>query len=117
IPPNHTVNRKKESPPFSLTGIDVEVLRAITARIIPADMTPGATTLDILEAFEAPLARSSTLRDVYSASMRDLVAAARTQFGRPFTEATVEQQDQLLRAIETTPFFRSVRFSHIVALY
>ncbi len=102
-----------------LTEEEAQEFHAIAARIIPTDETPGATEAGVIYFIDNVLgdnreAEHETLR----LGMRDLQVAASQTFGISyFHELEPEQQDQLLREVEGTPFFGTMRFLTIAGMF
>ena len=84
-------------------------IAVIVSHIIPTDATPGAQEARIANDVEAEAEKSDKLRKIYGSGLRELDTQSRTQFGKSFVEITYEQQEQLLRGIAKSEFFRSVR--------
>jgi gluconate 2-dehydrogenase gamma chain len=94
-------------------------LAAIAARIIPTDETPGATEAGVIYFIDQILVTQRAellgpLREGLT-SLRDAVAGAYDT--SDFHRLEPAQQDQLLTAIETTPFFNSMRFLTIAGMF
>jgi hypothetical protein len=84
-------------------------IAVIVTHIIPTDATPGAQEAGIANSVEAEAEKSDKLWKMYGSGLRELDTLSRTQFGKSFLEITYEQQDQLLRDIANSEFFKSVR--------
>ena len=57
-------------------------------------------------------------RKMYAEGLQDLNRRAAEMFRAPaFSKLTVAQQDEVIRAIEKTPFFQAVRFDTIVGTF
>ena len=84
-------------------------IAVIVSHIIPTDATPGAQEAGIANSVEAEAEKSDKLRKIYGSGLQDLDTQSRTQFGKSFVEITYEQQEQLLRGIAKSEFFRSLR--------
>ena len=103
----------------ALTEEEAQEFHAIAARIIPTDDTPGATEAGVIYFIDNVLgddreAEHETLR----LGMRELQVAASQNFGISyFHELEPEQQDQLLREVEDTPFFGTMRFLTIAGMF
>lgn len=91
------------------TAADVE---SIAALIIPATDTPGAREAGVVHFIDHALATvDRDQREVYRAGLADLNAQvkARHPAAVSFSTLDVLSQTQLIRGIETTPFFDMVR--------
>lgn len=94
-------------------------LDAISARIVPTDDTPGAREAGSVRFMEVVLAdgREDQLT-ILQTGIVELNASASREFGvASFAALSETQQDALLTAIETTPFFSTVRFLTVASLF
>ena len=93
--------------------------RAIAARIIPTDETPGATEAGVIYFIDNVLAdEREAEHEILRQGMRELqVAGVRNFNASYFHELEPEQQDQLLREIEESPFFGTMRFLTIAGMF
>jgi gluconate 2-dehydrogenase gamma chain len=94
-------------------------LDAISARIVPTDDTPGAREAGSVRFMEVVLAdgREDQLT-ILQTGIVELNASASREFGvASFAALSETQQDVLLTAIETTPFFSTVRFLTVASLF
>jgi gluconate 2-dehydrogenase gamma chain len=110
--------------PYAFTALsagDAEVLDALTSRIIPSvDGRAGAHEAGVVFFIDKSLATfNAAQKKMYADGVRDLNRrAARTWKGSAgFATLTPVQQDELLRAIEKTPFFQAARFDTIVGTF
>lgn len=111
---------KLENSAFKILGIEeAEEFAAIAARIIPTDETPGATEAGVIYFIDNVLGTSRTevllpMREGLAA----LQAAAQVAHGSSrFSSLTAEQQDALLRSIEDTEFFGTMRYMTIAGMF
>lgn len=94
-------------------------LDAISARIVPTDDTPGAREAGSVRFMDVVLAddRQDQL-SILQSGIVELNASANREFGvSSFAALSETQQDALLSAIETTPFFSTVRFLTVASLF
>ncbi|MDO8909993.1 MAG: gluconate 2-dehydrogenase subunit 3 family protein [Pseudohongiella sp.] len=94
-------------------------LDAISARIVPTDETPGAREAGSVRFMDVVLAdgRLDQLETLQT-GVTALNDRANSQFGVSlFSELSETQQDELLTAIETSPFFSTVRFLTVASLF
>lgn len=94
-------------------------LTAIAARIVPSDETPGATEAGVIHFIDNVLGSS---RRELLAPVREGLAALRASAqsahrAESFRSLEPAQQDALLRAIETTPFFATMRYLTIAGMF
>jgi gluconate 2-dehydrogenase gamma chain len=104
-----------------LTPAQAMAVEALTSRIIPSiDGRPGAREAGAVHFIDKSLATfNARQKTLYADGVRDLNRrAARAQKGTTsFAALTTAQQDELLRAIEKTPFFQTARFDTIVGTF
>jgi gluconate 2-dehydrogenase gamma chain len=105
---------------YTILSNDLAIeLDAISARIVPTDDTPGAREAGSVRFMDVVLAdgRQDQLT-VLQTGMVELNASASREFGvSSFAALSETQQDALLTAIETTPFFSTVRFLTVASLF
>lgn len=99
----------------ALTKVQADVVEAMTARILPAvDGRPGAREAGAIRFIDRALA-------TFNAAQKPLyvegVAALNTRAGASFATLPPARQDELLREIEQTPFFQSVRFDTLIGTF
>jgi len=107
------------SPP-ALTRVQSDAIEAVAARILPAvDGRPGAREAGAIQFIDRALATfNASQKTQYVDGVSDLNrrAAAKTS-GATFASLRADQQDDLLREIEKTPFFQTVWFDTIVGTF
>lgn len=94
-------------------------LAAIAARIIPTDDTPGATEAGAIYFIDNVLgtSRREELEPIRR-GLASLVATAQARFDVPaFRSLDPARQDELLTAIETTPFFNTMRYLTVAGTF
>ncbi|MEX0962733.1 MAG: gluconate 2-dehydrogenase subunit 3 family protein [Pseudohongiellaceae bacterium] len=102
-----------------LTQEEAQEFHAMAARIIPTDETPGATEAGVIYFMDNVLAddREAEL-EILRQGMRELQVAAALNFNASyFHQLESQQQDQLLREVESTPFFGTIRFLTIAGMF
>jgi hypothetical protein len=103
-----------------LTRTQAEVVDAMTSRILPSvDGRPGAHDAGVVLFVDRALATfNASQKTLYVDGIVDLNRrAADKQPGAGFGALTPAQQDDILRAIERTPFFQTARFDTIVGTF
>lgn len=103
----------------TLSAEEAAELAAIAARIIPTDDTPGATEAGAIYFIDQVLGTSRTeaLAPI-RAGLASLQASARSTYqASTFRRLAPAQQDALLQAIETTPFFETMRYLTIAGTF
>jgi gluconate 2-dehydrogenase gamma chain len=100
----------------TLTQLQADVVDALASRILPSvDGRPGAREAGALYFIDRALATFNTSqRSLYVAGIADLDQRAQTRANVGFAALTPTQQDDVIREIETTPFFQAARFDTIV---
>jgi gluconate 2-dehydrogenase gamma chain len=103
-----------------LSAENAAELESIAARIFPTDDTPGAREAGVIFFIDQSLRTFATDQwPLLEAGLKDLanrVAAAHP--GRTnFSSLSNEEQDELLRDIEQTEFFGSLRFATIAGMF
>lgn len=103
----------------TLTEEEAQEFHAIAARIIPTDETPGATEAGVIYFIDNVLGNDREAEhEVLREGMRELQVAAAVNYNVSyFHELEPEQQDQLLREVEQTPFFGTMRFLTIAGMF
>ena len=105
---------------YTILSNDLAIeLDAISARIVPTDDTPGAREAGSVRFMDVVLAdgRQDQLT-ILQTGMVELNASASREFGvSSFAALSETQQDALLTAIQTTPFFSTVRFLTVASLF
>jgi gluconate 2-dehydrogenase gamma chain len=86
-------------------------LEAIAARILPEDESgPGAISGGVIAFMDRELGASrAEWLDLLREGLQELEAQARSQYGSNFAALESTQQDALLRSIESSSFFGTVR--------
>lgn len=95
-------------------------VEAVAAQIIPTDDTPGAREARVIYFIDRALATFAVAdRPVLVEGLKDLQKKSRNRFGKPrkFSELGSEQQTELLKTIDKTPFFELVRTMTILGMF
>jgi gluconate 2-dehydrogenase gamma chain len=105
----------------SLTKAQADVVEALTSRIIPAvDGRPGAREAGAVYFIDRALSTFNTAqKKAYVDGVADLNrrAAMKSTGTTSFAALPPRQQDQVLREIEQTPFFKAAWFDTIVGTF
>lgn len=103
----------------TLTEVEAVEFEAIAARIIPTDDTPGSKEAGAIYFIDNVLGKSrAELLPDLRAGLLQLQRSADSEFGNPMFSALSEtQQDTLLRNIEKTPFFRTIRYLTVAGTF
>ena len=107
--------------PFEiLTPEEVKELDAVAAQIIPTDDTPGAHEAGVVYFMDQVLGTfGAPFLEPIRAGLPDLLKAARIRDPAvgAFSQLTIEQQTEVLRSMEQTPFFGAVRFLTVAGMF
>jgi len=104
----------------ALSAGEAETVVALSSRIIPSvDKRPGAQEAGVVLFVDRALATfNAGQKKMYAEGLQDLNRRAADMFnGTAFAQLTAAQQDEVIRAIERTPFFQAVRFDTIVGTF
>jgi gluconate 2-dehydrogenase gamma chain len=110
-----TSNASGASSFTALTKAQADVVEAMTARILPSvDGRPGAREAGAVYFVDRALATfNAAQKTLYVDGVADLNRRA----GSNFATLTPSRQDELLRDIEQTPFFQTVRFDTLIGTF
>lgn len=107
--------------PFEiLTPEEAKELEAVAAQIIPTDETPGAREAGVIYFMDRALGSfGAQFLEPIRAGLPEPQKAARAKnpAARGFAELTAEQQTEVLRGLEQTPFFGAVRFLTVAGMF
>jgi hypothetical protein len=110
-------------PPYrfdALTAAQAADLEAIAMRIFPSDGTPGAKEAGVIHFIDKALSTfAAPQKDDVIKGLDDLNqrVAAKWPGTASFAALKAEQQDELLKEIEKTPFFGQTRFAAVVGMF
>jgi gluconate 2-dehydrogenase gamma chain len=111
----HAAHMRQVDPPPKFAVLSTEqaaVVEAVASRIIPSDASPGAREAGVIFFIDRALATFSTdSRDTYQQGLPVFDAKTREMFATTerFSQATSEQQDTVLKAMEGQPIFELIR--------
>ncbi len=98
---------------------EAEEFAAIADRIIPPDDTPGAREAGVVHFMDTVLGdqRDAEL-EILRAGLRELQDRTNAEFQvAGFSALSAEQQDRLLREIENTEFFATIRYLAVAGMF
>jgi len=100
-----------EAQTTALTAGEAQTLDAVCARLIPSDENgPGAKEARAARYIDRALGGFlKPSREAYATGLAEIDRRAMSMRGLPFAMLTAPDQDAVLQAIETTPFFALVR--------
>jgi gluconate 2-dehydrogenase gamma chain len=104
----------------ALSAAEAETVDALSSRIIPSvDKRPGAHDAGVVFFVDRALATfNAGQKKMYAEGLQDLNRRAADMFKvTAFSRLTAAQQDEIIRAIEKTPFFQAARFDTIVGTF
>ena len=110
-------------PPYqfaALTAAQAAGLEAIAMRILPSDDTPGAKEAGVIHFMDKALATYAADRKApVLKGLEDLNQRARSRWPgtTSFASLPVERQDELLRSIEQSDFFKEIRDASVVGMF
>jgi len=102
------------------TAAQCAELEAMVSQIIPSDETPGAREAGVVYFIDRAVATfASQSRAIYLQGFDELRAKTLEMFpgADKFSALNSAQQIQLLTAIETTPFFKTVRDHTVIGMF
>jgi gluconate 2-dehydrogenase gamma chain len=111
----HAAQVRDAVPPAKLEVLNAEQAAEIAAaasRIIPSDNSPGAREAGVIYFIDRALATFATgNRDDYAKGLPALQAKTQEMFPKTprFSQATADQQDAVLKALEGQPIFELIR--------
>jgi gluconate 2-dehydrogenase gamma chain len=111
----HAAHMREAVPPARLEVLsadDAAEIEAAASRIIPTDDTPGAREAGVIYFIDRALATfAAAQRDDYGNGLAVLQAKTRELFpgALKFSQATPDQQDAVLEALEGQPIFELIR--------
>lgn len=109
-----------KSPFDTLTPDEAREIEAVAAQIIPSDDTPGAQEAGVVYFIDKTLGTfGAQFLQPIRGGLRDLQKAARAKnpVVSGFSELSFAQQTEVLRGMEQTPFFGSVRFLTVAGMF
>ena len=118
----------KARPLRFFTAEENRTIIEVSERIIPADdHSPGAKAAQVNEYIDLVISESSeATKQTWREGLAAINKISNEKFGKPFADATVDQQVELLKAIsvnEQSPrtveerFFRTIKYSTIDGYY
>ena len=116
----HASAAHHEARPLTTLGMEeAEEFAAIAARILPTDETPGASEAGVIYFMDTVLGSS---RSELLTPLREGLASLQTNIhgsygSARFSTLAPDQQDALLKAIETTEFFATIRFLTLAGMF
>ena len=110
-------------PPYqfaALSASEAAGLEAIAMRILPSDATPGAKEAGVIHFMDKALATYAADRKApVLKGLEDLNQRARSRWPgtTSFASLPVGRQDELLRSIEQSDFFKEIRDASVVGMF
>jgi gluconate 2-dehydrogenase gamma chain len=95
-------------------------IEAMSAQIFPSDATPGAREARVINFIDRGLTTfAQDAQPIYTQGIQELQTKAKELFpgATAFSALNSAQQIQLLTAIETTPFFKTVRDHTVMGMF
>lgn len=118
----HAAHQATQSQPTLsvLTREQATEIEAVTARIIPTDDTPGAREAGVVYFIDRGLGTwAKDQLPMLTAGLQKLPKDVEAKFRgqSKFSALTAAQQDEVLKSIEQTPFFGTMRFATIAGMF
>lgn len=119
----HAKKQVATPPPYrfaSLTPAQAADLEAIAMRIFPTDDTPGAKEAGVIHFIDKSLETFAAPQKPFMLmGLADLNQKVTAKWpGTPsFSALKPEQQDEILKANEQSPFFGGIRFATVVGMF
>ncbi len=116
----HAAHMREAVPPAKLEVLSAEQaaeIEAVASRIIPTDDTPGAREAGVINFIDRALASfDGASRDEYEKGLPVLQAKMREMFpyAPKFSQATPDQQDAVLKALEEQPIFELIHMHTVM---
>lgn len=104
----------------TLTEEEANEFSAMAARIIPTDETPGATEAGVVYFMDNVLGDENRVQilNALKTGLLEMQTEVALAHNAPyFHQLEVLQQDEILRQIETTPFFNTVRYLVLAGMF
>lgn len=104
----------------TLTEEEANEFAAMAARIIPSDETPGATEAGVIYFMDNVLGDESRAEvlDSLKSGLLEMQTIVALDYNAPYFHRLDEvQQDEVLRQIETTPFFNTIRYLTLAGMF
>jgi gluconate 2-dehydrogenase gamma chain len=102
----------------SFTPEEAREIEAVAAQILPSGETPGAREAGVLYFIDRALATfARETRPVYRKGLRTLSGKCRALGAARFSDLQPDRQIELLKSIEKTTFFETVRFHTIAGFF
>jgi gluconate 2-dehydrogenase gamma chain len=110
-------SRREETSKFANLSQDLaQALEAVAEQIIPADDEPGAREAGVIWFIDQLLGGSfAGIRPALEAGVEDLDVRAGS--GRRFVELSFEEQTTILKDVEQSRFFSTIRFLTIAGMF
>src|SRR4051794_31313778 len=92
-----------------LSPSELDWLKSLVDAIIPRTDTPGASDAGVHLFIDRRLAANQPQTELFRAGMKAIDADAQARFGAAFPALTADQQVEILTAMQTQPFFRTMK--------
>jgi gluconate 2-dehydrogenase gamma chain len=99
---------------------EARTVDAVCDVLIPADRDPGAKAAGVVNYIDIQLTRAFRKHQkTYRQGLADVDSASRAQFGKPFVDLSLEQQTDVLHAVErnSKPFFDLILAHSVQGFY
>jgi gluconate 2-dehydrogenase gamma chain len=108
----------RSSEPFTiLTEAEAAAMRALAARILPSDETPGAEEAGAVYFVDLALAGPfAGMLEIVRPGLAELDGQTERRGAARFADLSPEAQDEAIRAVQDTPFFANARMLTVMGV-
>lgn len=108
----------RTSAPFTiLTDAEAAAMRALAARILPTDETPGAEEAGVVYFVDLAVAGPfAGMLEIVRPGLAELDTWTERRGGARFADLSPEAQDEGIRAVQDTPFFTNARMLTVMGV-
>ena len=111
------IEPQEKGEPILFDSPEVMTVAAIASQIVPTTDQPGAAEVGVVVYVNSEVRKSPELAKIYRDGVASLNRTSSGRFGKPFYQASWDQQTELLQSIEGTPFFAAVRRHTVEVFY
>lgn len=92
-------------------------LAAMAAQIVPTDQTPGAREANVVDYIQKQVEGSYELQKLCAAGVKEVDTLSQQKFGASFAKLDAEKEHEILKAVEESEFFKSIRALTVSGFY
>jgi len=105
------------SDPILFDPAEVVTLASVASQIIPTTDQPGAAEVGVVVLINEKASGDAELLELYKAGVVRVDVFSRREFGRPFSQLQEDQKKEILKGMEDTLFFKTIRRHTVEAFY